>query len=114
MAQPGNVNYQVAIIIVAIMVAYGGMVCGPMGAFLAEYAPGRIRYVAAAVPYHMGNGYGGGLVPIITTAYYIATGNLGYALIYPIAVPAVCFILSLFLMPETRERRIWEPETQKA
>jgi len=47
------------------------------------------------------------------TAAYQATGSVGYALIYPIAVPAVCFVLSLFLMPETRQISIWNPVTQK-
>jgi MFS family permease len=112
--QPGNVNYAIAILIVAILVAYVGMVYGPIGAFLAEYFPGRIRYTSVSVPYHIGNGWGGGLVPFITTAAYTATGSVGYALIYPIAVPAVCFVLSLFLMPETRKMSIWEPEAQKA
>ena len=112
--QPGAVNYPVAIIIVAILVAYVGMVYGPIGAFLAEYFPARIRYTSVSVPYHIGNGWGGGLVPFITTAAYAATGSLGYALIYPIAVPAVCFVLSLFLMPETRQMKIWEPEPQAA
>jgi MFS family permease len=112
--QPGNVNYPIAILIVAILVAYVGMVYGPIGAFLAEYFPGRIRYTSVSVPYHIGNGWGGGLVPFITTAAYTATGSVGYALIYPIAVPAVCFVLSLFLMPETRKISIWEPEAQKA
>ena len=107
-AQPGNVNYPIAILIVAIMVAYVGMVYGPIGAFLAEYFPARIRYTSVSVPYHIGNGWGGGLVPFITTAAFAATGSLGYALIYPIAVPAIAFVLSLFLMPETRERSIWE------
>jgi hypothetical protein len=65
------------------------------------------------VPYHIGNGWGGGLVPVITVAAYQATGSLLYALIYPIAVPAICFLLSLFLMPETRQNSIWEPEAQK-
>ncbi len=106
-SQPGNVNYPVAIIIVAILVCYVGMVYGPIGAFLAEFFPGRIRYTSVSVPYHIGNGWGGGLVPFITTAAYQATGSLGYALIYPIAVPAVCFVLSLFLMPETRTNSIW-------
>ena len=106
--QPGNVNYPVAIIIVAIMVGYVGLVYGPIGAFLAEYFPGRIRYTSVSVPYHIGNGWGGGLVPFITTAAYTATGSLGYALIYPIVVPAIAFVLSLFLMPETRERSIWD------
>jgi MFS family permease len=112
--QPGNVNYPIAILIVAILVAYVGMVYGPIGAFLAEYFPGRIRYTSVSVPYHIGNGWGGGLVPFITTAAYTATGSVGYALIYPIAVPAVCFVLSLFLMPETRKMSIWDPVAQKA
>ena len=106
--QPGNINMPIAIIIVAILVAYVGMVYGPIGAFLAEFFPSRIRYTSVSVPYHIGNGWGGGLVPFITTAAFQATGSLGYALIYPIAVPAVCFLLSLFLMPETKQNKIWE------
>ena len=113
--QPSNVNYAIAIIIVAILVSYVGMVYGPIGAFLAEYFPARIRYTSVSVPYHIGNGWGGGLVPFITTAAYQATGSLAYALIYPIAVPAVCFVLSLFLMPETHKMSIWEErETARA
>jgi MFS family permease len=111
--QPGNINYPIAIIIVAILVAYVGMVYGPIGAFLAEFFPARIRYTSVSVPYHIGNGWGGGLVPFITTAVYQATGSVGYALIYPIAVPAICFVVSLFLMPETRKMKIWEPEAVK-
>src|SRR5437763_541605 len=113
-AQPGNVNYPVAIIIVAILVSYVGMVYGPIGAFLAEYFPGRIRYTSVSVPYHIGNGWGGGLVPFITSAAFAATGSLGYALIYPIVVPAICFVLSLFLMPETRKISIWQPATGRS
>ncbi len=114
-AKPGNVNYPAAILIVAIMVAYVGLVYGPIGAFLAEYFPGRIRYTSVSVPYHIGNGWGGGLVPFITTAAYTATGSLGYALIYPIAVPAIAFVLSLFLMPETKQMKIWdEPAPARA
>jgi MFS family permease len=107
--QPGNINYPIAIFIIFILVCYVGMVYGPVGAFLAEYFPGRIRYTSVSVPYHIGNGWGGGLVPFITSAAFAATGSVGYALIYPIAVPAVCFVLALFLMPETRKISIWEP-----
>lgn len=107
--QPGNINYAVAVFIIAILVSYVGMVYGPIGAFLAEYFPARIRYTSVSVPYHIGNGWGGGLVPFITTAAFQATGSLGYALIYPIAVPAICFVLCLFLMPETRKMSIWQP-----
>ncbi len=107
--QPGNINYPVAIFIIFILVCYVGMVYGPVGAFLAEFFPGRIRYTSVSVPYHIGNGWGGGLVPFITSAAYAGTGSLGYALLYPIAVPAVCFVLALFLMPETRKISIWQP-----
>ncbi len=112
--KPGAINYPVAIFIIFILVSYVGMVYGPIGAFLAEYFPGRIRYTSVSVPYHIGNGWGGGLVPFITSAAFQATGSLGNALIYPIAVPAVCFVLCLFLMPETRKMSIWEPEKARA
>jgi MFS family permease len=112
--QPGHINYPIAVLIVAILVAYVGMVYGPIGAFLAEYFPARIRYTAVSMPYMIGNGWGGGLVPFITTAAYTATGSVAYALIYPIAVPAICLVLGIFLMPETRKMRIWEPQAAKA
>jgi MFS family permease len=112
--QPGNINYPIAILIIAILVNYVGMVYGPIGAFLAEYFPARIRYTSVSVPYHIGNGWGGGLVPFITAAAFAATGSLWNALLYPIIVPAVCFILGVFLMPETRQNSIWQPEKIKA
>jgi MFS family permease len=106
--QPGNIQHATAIFIIVILVCYVGMVYGPIGAFLAEYFPARIRYTSVSVPYHIGNGWGGGLVPLITTAAFQTTGSLGNALIYPIAVPAVCFVLGLILMPETRHMSIWK------
>ena len=120
--QPGAINYPIAVLIIAIMVCYVGMVYGPIGAFLAEYFPARIRYTSVSVPYHIGNGWGGGLVPFITTAAFASAMEaklpintaIGYALIYPIAVPAVCFLLALFLMPETRHISIWKEHTAKA
>src|SRR5246500_1314102 len=108
---PDNINWPVAVIIIAILVSYVGMVYGPIGAFLAEYFPARIRYTSVSVPYHIGNGWGGGLVPLITTAAYQSTHSLGSALYYPIAVPAICFVLGLVLMPETRHLSIWKEHT---
>jgi MFS family permease len=112
--QPGNINYPAAIFIIFILVCYVGMVYGPVGAFLAEFFPARIRYTSVSVPYHIGNGWGGGLVPFITSAAFAATGSIGYALIYPILVPAVCFVLAVFLMPETRKISIWQPIEPRA
>jgi MFS family permease len=105
---PDAINYPVAVFIIAILVCYVGMVYGPIGAFLAEYFPARIRYTSVSVPYHIGNGWGGGLVPLITTAAYQTTHSLGSALVYPITVPAVCFVLGVLLMPETRHASIWK------
>src|SRR5262245_66475648 len=85
-----------------------GMTYARIGAVRAGYRPGRVRHTSASAPYHIGNGWGGGLVPIITTSAYLSTGSLGWALAYPIALPAVSFLLSLFLMPETRKHSIWE------
>src|SRR5207247_10594291 len=117
-----NINYPLAILIVAIMVSYVGMVYGPIGAFLAEYFPARIRYSSVSVPYHIGNGWGGGLVPVITTAAYVSaqaagatmSQSLGRALVYPIAVPAVAFLLSLFLLPDTRQVSLWAPPAARS
>ncbi len=113
-ANPANINYPLSILIVTIMVSYVGMVYGPIGAFLAEYFPARIRYTSVSVPYHIGNGWGGGLVPVITFAAYLASHSVGRALIYPITVPAIAFVLSLFLMPETRKISIWQPSAVRA
>jgi MFS family permease len=111
---PGAVNYAMAILIVVILVNYVGMTYGPIGAFLAEFFPSRIRYTSVSVPYHIGNGWGGGLVPIITTAAYakaVENGSsdpLFWALVYPMALPAIMFLIAIFLMPETRKHSIWE------
>ena len=106
--QPGAINYVAAVAIIVVLVSYVGMVYGPIAAFLAEFFPSRIRYTSVSVPYHIGNGWGGGAVPLITTAVWTATHNLGATLAYSIALPAVAFLLSLWLMPETRHMRIWE------
>ncbi len=109
-----GINYTMSILIVVILVNYVGMTYGPIGAFLAEFFPSRIRYTSVSVPYHIGNGWGGGLVPIITTAAYAKAVEAGssnpllWALVYPIALPAIMFLLAIFLMPETRKHSIWE------
>src|SRR5207244_4846150 len=108
--EPSAITHPIAMLMCAILVSYVGMVYGPIGAFLAEYFPGRIRYTSVSVPYHIGNGWGGGLVPFITSAAFAATGSVGNALIYPIAVPAVCFVVGLFPMPETRKMSILQEQ----
>jgi MFS family permease len=105
--QPGAINFPVAILIIVVLVSYVGMVYGPIAAFLAEYFPSRIRYTSVSVPYHIGNGWGGGLVPFIANAVWASTHSLGQTLAYSISLPAVALLLSIFLMPETRGMKIW-------
>jgi MFS family permease len=107
-ANPNNVNYTMSVLIVAVLVNYVGMTYGPIAAFLAEFFPGPIRYTSVSVPYHIGNGWGGGLVPIITTSVYLSTNSVGWALVYPIGLPLIMFLIAVFVMPETRKHSIWE------
>ena len=107
-ATQGAINYPIAILIVAILVSYVGMVYGPIAAFLAEFFPSRIRYTSVSVPYHIGNGWGGGAVPLVTTAVWTSTHSLAATLAYPIALPALALLISLVWMPETKHVRIWE------
>jgi len=104
--QPGNINYPIAIIIIAILVAYVGMVYGPIGAFLAEFFPARIRYTSVSVPYHIGNGWFGGFLPATVFAIVAATGNIYSGLWYPIAVAAMSFVVAVIFLPETKDRDI--------
>ena len=107
-ADPNHMNYTMSVLTVVVLVNYVGMTYGPIAAFLAEFFPGHIRYTSVSVPYHIGNGWGGGLVPIITTSAYLSTNSLGWALAYPIGLPLLMFLIAVFVMPETRKHSIWE------
>src|ERR1700719_973627 len=90
---PGAVNYPTAIFIIFILVSYVGMVYGPVGAFLAEYFPSRIRYTSVSVPYHIGNGWGGGVVPRIswsTLARQAASSAAARGFMSTACAPAAC------------------------
>ena len=65
------------------------MVYGPIAAFLVELFPARIRYTSMSLPYHIGNGWFGGMLPLLATAMVAASGNIYYGLWYPIVVAAM-------------------------
>jgi hypothetical protein len=101
--EPGSIQYRSAILLVALLVSYVGMVYGPIAAFLAEYFPARIRYTSVSVPYHIGNGWGGRAGAHHHDLRRPLDAQLGSALVYPIVVPAVAFVLGPCFMPETRQ-----------
>jgi MFS family permease len=96
------------IALVWIQVVYVTMVYGPIAAFLVEYFPARIRYTSLSIPYHIGNGWFGGFLPLIAAALAAATGNPLAGLAYPIIVALMTVIVGGLFIRETRHVKIWD------
>lgn len=94
--------------LIFIQVVYVTMVYGPIAAFLVELFPGRVRYTSLSLPYHIGNGVFGGLVPFVATAIVTRTGNIYAGLAYPIAIALMTFAIGVLLLRETNTNRIYE------
>jgi MFS family permease len=94
--------------LVFVQVIYVTLVYGPIAAFLVEYFPARIRYTSMSVPYHMGNGWFGGLTPIIAASISVATHNIYAGLWWPIATALLSFVVGGLFLPETNKTRIWD------
>ena len=96
------------ILLVFIQVIFVTMVYGPIAAYLVEAFPAKIRYTSLSLPYHIGNGVFGGLLPLIGLTVIAQTGNIYAGLYYPIAVAGITFIVGSLFLRETRNVRIWE------
>ncbi len=105
-ADKTKVNYGMTLLILVIMVIYVTMVYGPIAAFLVEMFPTRIRYTSMSLPYHIGNGWFGGMLPLTATAMVAATGDIYYGLWYPIAVAVMTLVVGTLFLKETRHRDI--------
>src|SRR5262245_58395497 len=105
-ADSSKVNWFMAELLLLIMVIYVTMVYGPIAAFLVELFPTRIRYTSMSLPYHIGNGWFGGMLPLLATAMVAAAGNIYYGLWYPIVVALMTFVIGLFFVKETKDHRI--------
>ncbi|MEI8146895.1 MAG: MFS transporter, partial [Alphaproteobacteria bacterium] len=98
--------------ILLILVIYVTMVYGPIAAALVELFPTRIRYTAMSLPYHIGNGWFGGLLPATSFAMVAATGDIYYGLWYPIVIAMMTFVIGLLFVPETKDRDIFTYDTK--
>jgi MFS family permease len=96
------------IALVWIQVVFVTAVYGPIAAFLVEYFPARIRYTSLSIPYHIGNGWFGGFLPLIAGAIIASTGNLYASLIYPIVVALIAVVIGGLYIRESRLVRIWD------
>ncbi len=105
-ADPSRVNWAAAEAILVLMVIYVTMVYGPIAAFLVELFPARIRYTSMSLPYHIGNGWFGGMLPLLATAIVASRGNIYAGLWYPIIVSVMTFIIGGLFVRETKDVKI--------
>ena len=90
-----------------ILVIFVTMVYGPIAAMLVELFPTRIRYTSMSLPYHIGNGWFGGMLPSITFRDGGADGDIYYGLWYPIGVAAMSFVIGMLFVKETKDVDIY-------
>ncbi len=101
-------NQPMLVFLVFIQVIYVCMIYGPIAAYLVEAFPAKIRYTSLSLPYHIGNGVFGGLLPLIGLWSCAATGNIYAGLYYPMIVAALTFVIGSLLLKETHGTKIWD------
>jgi MFS family permease len=106
-ADPAKMNKPLIIGILVILVILVTMVYGPIAAMLVEMFPTRIRYTSMSLPYHIGNGWFGGLLPTTAFAIVAQTGNMYNGLWYPIIIAAVTFVIGMLFVRETKDVDIY-------
>jgi MFS family permease len=100
-ADKNAVNWPMTILLLVIMVIYVTMVYGPIAAFLVELFPAKIRYTSMSLPYHIGNGWFGGMLPLLSTALMAASGDIYRGLWYPIVVSILTVVIGAIFLRET-------------
>lgn len=106
-ADPAKINKPLVIAILVVLVIYVTMVYGPIAAMLVEMFPTRIRYTSMSLPYHIGNGWFGGLLPTTAFAIVAQTGNMYNGLWYPIIIAAITFVVGMLFVKETKDVDIY-------
>ena len=101
-------DFWILVLLIWIQVIYVCLVYGPIAAYLIEAFPAKIRYTSLSLPYHIGNGVFGGLLPLIGLSTVAATGNIYAGLYYPMIVAGITFIVGSLLLRETHGVRIWD------
>jgi MFS family permease len=102
-----NANQPALVILVWLQVFLSAMTYGPIASYLVEAFPAKVRYTSLSLPYHIGNGVFGGLLPLIGLSLCASTGNIYAGLYYPIVVAAMCFVCGTILLKETHGTLIW-------
>ncbi|WP_194711191.1 MFS transporter [Noviherbaspirillum soli] len=106
-ADPAQINKPMVLALLTVLVIYVTMVYGPIAAMLVEMFPTRIRYTSMSLPYHIGNGWFGGLLPTTAFALVAYKGDIYYGLWYPIIIALITFVIGLLFVRETKDRNIY-------
>jgi hypothetical protein len=101
-ADPAQINKPMVVLLLFILVLYVTMVYGPIAAMLVEMFPTRIRYTSMSLPYHIGNGWFGGLLPTISFALVAAKGDIYYGLWYPIIIALITVVIGALFVAKPR------------
>ena len=105
-ANPASMNTPMVFALVFLLVFYLTMVYGPMGAMMVELFPARIRYTSLSLPFNLGAGWVGGMLPFTVSAINVAQGNVYAGLWYPVVICAIAAVIGLLFLPETKNRRL--------
>ncbi|WP_434629530.1 MFS transporter [Chromobacterium sp. CV08] len=100
-ADPAKINHAMVILVLVLLSVISALTYGPLAAMMVELFPTRIRYTSMSLPYHLGNGWIGGLMPTVAFSLVVYTGDILYGLWYPIVVYAVSLTVSLLFLKET-------------
>ena len=106
-ADPEQINKPMVVLLLFVLVLYVTMVYGPVAAMLVEMFPTRIRYTSMSLPYHIGNGWFGGLLPTTAFALVAFKGDIYYGLWYPIIIALVTVVIGTLFVPETKNNDIY-------
>ncbi len=107
-AYSSPINVVALTLLILLQVVFVTMVYGPIAAFLVESFPAKIRYTSMSLPYHFGNGWFGGFLPLISTALVARTGNIYAGLVYPIFIALLTFVVGTIFLKEGHNNKIWD------
>lgn len=100
-ADPARINGPAVVLLMWLLIIYLAMVYGPMAAFMVELFPARIRYTSLSLPFHLGSGWFGGMLPFVVSAMGVAHGNIYFGLWYSVGVAALSLVVGVLFVPET-------------
>ena len=105
-ADSAQINKPMVLLLLVLLVLYVTMVYGPIAAMLVEMFPTRIRYTSMSLPYHIGNGWFGGLLPTTAFALVAYKGDIYYGLWYPIIIAMATAVIGILFVAETKDNDV--------